>query len=100
MATPLNFTSVMEVLVAITSRLYRTGTYPYADKAFDEWQERILRLVEAMSVRLDKEEGFQPVTVLEADDPSYEEMMDQLQTLLDEGIQQYQPSILWMNINR
>lgn len=98
MAKPYNSTAVTEVLVAITSALYRTGTYPFTEDAFDAWQTTILRMMEQMSEQLDREDG--PVKVIEYGVPSYEDMMNQFRRLLDEGIFKYPPASTWMNNNR
>lgn len=98
MAKPYNSTAVIEVLVAITSTLYRTGTYPFTDEAFDEWQTNLLVMMEQMSDQLDREDG--PVTVIEYGVPRYEALMDKFQRLLNEGIFKYPPASTWMNKNR
>ena len=104
MAKPYNSTAVTEVLVAITSALYRTGTYPFTEDAFDAWQTTILRMMERMSDQLSREDGTNErtygVVVLEPDMVSYEDMMSQFRRLLDEGIFKYPPASTWMNNNR
>lgn len=97
MAKPYNSTCVTEVLVAITSRLFRIGTYPFTEEEFDEWQSNILRLVERMSIQLDREDVWQNA---DPDMADYEELMNQFQRLLDEGIYKYPPASTWMTNNR
>lgn len=86
MAQPYNSTAMMEVLVAITSRLYYARVTPFTEDDFDAWQSQVLRLVRDMSRALDNEDGVHGVTVLEPDQPRYEDMMDEFRDLLKAGI--------------
>lgn len=93
MAKPYNSTAVVEVLVAITSRLYRTRVTPFNDEYFDQWQVSVLNLVERMSDQLTREDGWNnetAVVVREPDMVSYEDMMDEFQTLIAAGIPKWE----------
>lgn len=94
MAKPYNPTAVMEVLVAITSRLYHARVTPFNDEYFDQWQVSVFKLVERMSVQLTREDDWHnetaPVAVREPDEVPYETLMDEFKTLIAAGIPKWE----------
>lgn len=90
MSEPYNPIVVMEVLVAITSRLHHARISPFTEDDFDAWQTRLLAIVREMSVRLNKEDASMPVTVIEAGDRTYEDLLDEFTMHIKAGIPKWE----------